>query len=273
MEQKEQEQYYFNTQGWIDENGDIYQYKSSQQSYFKFNYIFVVMEYVGLIIIDHNQITLTDYSISLLKKQEKSSIKVRKMDDLIDELDAPDSNEDIANELIKNDPELISILLQKNPNFIEKANLKASHQSGLVQSQTASGIKFKRNKLIVEISKLQASYLCQGCNTATFANKNNNNHVESHHIIEYNQKEEGPDVLQNLLVLCPNCHSKIHFSNPNATPSFYKELRENNSITLDQFKEIHTKFSMLKIKHINILMDKEIINNLEKIELLDFINN
>ena len=274
MAQKEQEQHYFNLRGWIDESGITYQYKSSQQSYFKFNYIFVVMEFVGLIIIDHNQISLTDYSKSLLsKKQEKRSTKVKKMTGLIDEIDAKDSNEDIAIELINNNPEYISELFQRNPHFIEKSNLKASHQSGSVQSQSTSGIKFKRNKLIVEISKMQASYMCQGCNAPTFINNNNKNHVESHHIIEYNKTEEGPDVLQNLLVLCPNCHSKIHFSNPNITPLFYKELREKNIITLDQFKEIHTKFSMLKIKHIQILIDKEIINNIEKIELLDFINN
>ena len=54
--------------------------------------------------------------------------------------------------------------------------------------------------------------------------------------------EEGPDVLQNLLVLCPNCHSKIHLSNPDITPLFYKELRESNAIRLDQFKEMHNNF-------------------------------
>ena len=106
-----------------------------------------------------------------------------------------------------------------------------------------------------------------------FKDKHDNNYVETHHIIEYNKTEQGPDVLQNLLVLWPNCHSKIHFSNLDTVHSFFNQLREKKAITLDQFKEIHTNFKMLKLSHIKILCNKNIISKNEEIELIKFIND
>jgi hypothetical protein len=269
--QAEQEQYYFvDLCGWGDEDGNHYEYNSSQQSYFKFKTFFLIMESVGLIQINNNQISLTDYSRDIFEKQ---NIEDTLLDDLYNELDTFDSDEKVVNEVINNHPNILSRLIHDDPKFIEKANLKASQKSSSLQSQSSDGIKFKRNKLIVEISKIQASYICQGCNFFAFKDKHNNNYVETHHIIEYNKTEQGPDVLQNLLVLCPNCHSKIHFSNLDTVHSFFNQLREKKSITLDQFKEIHTNFNMLKLSHIKILCNKNIISKNEEIELIKFIND
>jgi len=270
LNQDKQIQYYFDLRGWKDEDGYIYEYSPSQQPYFKFNAFFILMEAVGLVRLGLKKgVIITDFSKSLFSTSYAPELV--ELEALIDEVEKIDSNDKIANKIANNRSKIIGQLLQSDKKFLERVNLKASNKSGLIQSRSSATNRLKRDTLITEISKEQVKYTCQGCEIPTFQNKNNNNYVESHHIIEYNKKEEGPDVLQNLLVLCPNCHSKIHFARLDVVDSFYKGLRASNAITLDQFKEIHTKFSMLKIKHINILNDKKIINNSETKELLDLI--
>jgi len=272
LDQESQIQHYFDLRGWVDKGGNIYEYSSSQQPYFKFNAFFILMEAVGLIKIDpENMVIITDFSKSLFSTSYAPELI--ELEALIDEVEKVDTDDKIANKVTSNRSKLIGQLLQSDKNFLEKANLKASSKSGLIQSYYPVARRLKRDALISEISKEQAAYTCQGCGVPTFKNKNNNNYVESHHIIEYNKKEEGPDVLQNLLVLCSNCHSKVHFARLDVVDDFYQELRSNNAITLDQFKEIHIKFNMLKVKHVNILHNKNIISNRETKELLDLIKN
>jgi hypothetical protein len=65
--------------------------------------------------------------------------------------------------------------------------------------------------------------------------------------------------------------STFHFARIDIVEQFYSRLRETNAITLDQFKEIHTKLNMLRTKHIEILLKKNIISDEESTELLELI--
>lgn len=267
---EEQIQVFFERMGWKDEQGNYYSYSASQQPYFKFNAFFILMDAVGLINYDVNNslILLSEFSSSLFSSETLP--ETVELESLLNEVEQLDTEEDIAGKVTKNRAELIAELLEADKDFLNEANKKASLKSGTVQVSTQSE-RLRRDELIREISKQKASYVCQGCNQETFIDKNGNNFVESHHIIEYNTKEEGPDILQNLLVLCPNCHSRIHFARIDIVEQFYSRLRETNAITLDQFKEIHTKLNMLRTKHIEILLKKNIISEEESTELLELI--
>ncbi|MCX5813245.1 MAG: HNH endonuclease signature motif containing protein [Proteobacteria bacterium] len=55
----------------------------------------------------------------------------------------------------------------------------------------------------------QARWQCEGCKEgAPFTDSRGMPYLEAHHIISLSA--EGPDIVENCVALCPNCHREAH---------------------------------------------------------------
>ena len=132
--------------------------------------------------------------------------------------------------------------------------------------------KRTRSKLLAELSKARLNYNCQIGGIPPFKDYRGNYYVESHHIIEFN-REDGPDIIDNLLVINPYYHQLIHHAGPEDLTKFYLMLREKNIVTVELFKKMIDDYNCLKYKHLKALLRKRLINKDEFNYLLNYINN
>ncbi len=69
--------------------------------------------------------------------------------------------------------------------------------------------QFKRDPKVVAWVELFANGACQLCNeTAPFFREDGTPFLEVHHVIPL--AENGPDIPENAVALCPNCHRRCH---------------------------------------------------------------
>lgn len=69
--------------------------------------------------------------------------------------------------------------------------------------------RYRRSMELVEYVKRQARGYCDLCEQfAPFVNQEQQPYLECHHVVWLSQN--GPDTLDNLVALCPNCHRKMH---------------------------------------------------------------
>lgn len=72
------------------------------------------------------------------------------------------------------------------------------------------GKRVKRNNYLMVLIKRYRGYSCQFC-TTTILKKNGSYYIEACHILPKSQG--GKDKLDNILVLCPNCHKLFDYGN------------------------------------------------------------
>ena len=70
----------------------------------------------------------------------------------------------------------------------------------------------QRPSLLSNAIKEKYGYKCMICGYPGFLKKDGEKYAEVHHMIELNKK--APETLQswNLLVVCPLCHKKLHYT-------------------------------------------------------------
>lgn len=69
----------------------------------------------------------------------------------------------------------------------------------------------KRSAKIRKYTHMRANGFCESCaNRAPFKNSVGQPFLEVHHILRL--ADDGPDSVENVVALCPNCHRKAHFS-------------------------------------------------------------
>ena len=251
---------FFQNMEWHND-GISFQYKSSQNPDFKFKTFLLLMETFGLIRYDRttSQISLTDESKQLLK--EGISLNILDLNKLLSEID---------NDIVDNN-QLINLIIQERKQIIT-AEIKADGQ--LVEKLNKRNIRTPiikngrriRNKLIAAIAKIKCNYLDELTKQPSFVDKNGNNYVEAHHIIEF-KGENGPDVTDNLIILSPQNHSLIHHGAKFEVDNFYKECKKKNVINFEKISNICIRYQCLTNEHIKILHDKQIINDDEAKEL------
>lgn len=103
-------------------------------------------------------------------------------DEVEEIIDAPPSNREIDD---KQDEEIVLRRLREQYQLIRDANLV---------------------KKLKSINKNR----CQICNESIVL-RDGNLYSEAHHLKPLGQPHNGPDVLQNMLCLCPNCHIKLDY--------------------------------------------------------------
>lgn len=66
-----------------------------------------------------------------------------------------------------------------------------------------------RDPLVAEYAKRKANGICRLCNQpAPFHDRYGDPFLEVHHIVPL--ADDGPDTIDNVVALCPNCHRKMH---------------------------------------------------------------
>lgn len=105
--------------------------------------------------------------------------------------------------------------IYRAPSLIEKGNVFCSLSCSGVFSRKDKKLneenkKIKFNPLKIKLSQCRGG-VCEKCQNINFAI------LQVHHVIE--KSKGGSDELDNLLLLCPNCHALEHFD-PNASSAF-----------------------------------------------------
>jgi 5-methylcytosine-specific restriction protein A len=118
-------------------------------------------------------------------------------------------------------PFLQKELIEKKEELVRKKahNLPLNELEFLARhSQKESGKRevvsacYERNQLVSEYAKRMAKGVCQLCyQPAPFKNRDGEPFLETHHIIPL--ASDGPDTIENVAALCPNCHRKMHVLN------------------------------------------------------------
>lgn len=262
----EHQKWFFEYMNWKDDDGRLFRYVPSQDPVFKFNSFLLFMKDLNLIQqTDDNIYILTQYSIDLLN--EDIPAEVVELERYINIAENENADKELAELILYNiKPSLLQYAAQ-NDNFI-----KAMNRRSLTHPIFNKKGKKVRNRLIAELSKIKANYTCQISQKPTFRDEKGNNYVESHHIIEFNG-EDGPDIVDNLLVISPFYHSLIHHACKEDIKDLYRTIRINNIITLHTFKNMIDDYNCLNSSHIFELYEKGLITKLEYMELCDYLEN
>ncbi|MCK8607261.1 HNH endonuclease [Apilactobacillus ozensis] len=96
--------------------------------------------------------------------------------------------------------------------LIAKAKKQQFYKTKPVPEKTVNELVPLRNLSIVELARLFAHGKCQLCNkNAPFCEKDGTPFLEVHHI-QWLSKG-GPDTIDNVIAICPNCHRRMHILN------------------------------------------------------------
>jgi len=262
---KEHQKWFFEYMNWINEDGQLFIYASSQQPHFKFNSFLLFMEDLNLIKkLSDESFVLTSFSEELLK--EDIPVEVAELEKYITIAETSYSDKELAELILYNiRPSLLKYAAQ-NEAFITSMNLRS-----IKNPKFDKNGKKIRNRLIAELAKVKVNYECQISNKPTFRDEKGNNYVESHHIIEFNG-EDGPDITDNLLVISPLYHSLLHHACQEDKIDLYNNISQNKIVNVQLFKTMYDKYKCIEEKHLKSLLQKRLISNIEYNELLMYIS-
>lgn len=262
----EHKNFFFDFMNWKNEDGSYYNYVSSQDPEFKFNSFIIFMKEYGFINQNADEsFVLTRESIEIL--HDVVPPEIVELEKYIAIAENEYSDKSLVEVILKGIKPSLLVTLAKSDEFIQTMNKRS-----LSRPRYDNKGKKIRNRLIAELSKIKANYTCQVSKKPTFTDVNGHNYVESHHIIEING-EDGPDIVDNLLVVGPLYHELMHHACKEELTDFYVGLRMNNIITLNTFKGMIDNYHCLQEKHIKSLFNKHLITKSEYYELVDYINN
>ena len=123
-------------------------------------------------------------------------------------------------------------------NSLPKKNRKKSPKSAKINEKEKSIVRNSETKIrprnpdYGEEAKENAQYMCEISNShKTFKRKSdNNNFVEAHHLIPYEQYDLYADIglcidrAINIVALCPNCHRRIHHGTDDEVEGMLEKL-------------------------------------------------
>ena len=263
---KEHKNWFFDFMNWKNSDGIYFKYASSQNPDFKFNsFIAFMKEYNFINQNEDSSYELTEESLNLL--HDVIPPEIVELEKYIDIAENNYSDKPLADIILKGIKPSLLYSLSQNDEFIKTMNKRS-----IEKPKFDNKGRKRRNRLIAELSKIRVNYTCQVSKKPTFKDINGHNYVESHHIIEING-EDGPDIIDNLLVVSPLYHELMHHACKEELIDFYMGLRMKNIITIDTFKTMITNYHCLEEKHIKALLNKHLISKDEYYDLLDFIDN
>lgn len=76
----------------------------------------------------------------------------------------------------------------------------------------------ERPGIITDHIKQLCNYRCQLCGNEGFRQQNGTRYVEAHHIMELHTSFPGSYCSDNIVILCANCHRKMHFAQVSVKP-------------------------------------------------------
>lgn len=126
--------------------------------------------------------------------------------------------------------------------------------------------RYKTQKKIKDTVLEDANYLCN-CHDLKhfyFESTELHNFVEGHHIVPMNRQDEyyfgknvNLDIPQNIVALCPNCHSQIHFGSRHARLQILSEIFIRNKAQLLTFDSTLTLSLLASYYNIGLEIEEE----------------
>lgn len=260
-----QQQEFFRAMNWVNEDGSLFSYTSSQEPWFKFRTYLLFLKDFGLITqnIQTGLYSATSEGLSLLSDIPANVLDLNR---LIAKLETEDS--DMSARTIKD------LLLRINMDTLQhlvsdEQLIKKFNQYSLTHPIIHRGKKI-RNQFIAELARIRERYLCQA-GSVTFERPDGRNYVEAHHIIEFSKG--GPDILENLLVLGPTPHAQIHRGSETAKADMYTHLMSRGAIRFELFKKMVVEYNALSSQHLDLLLSNHLISASQKNELMNLLNS
>ena len=260
------QEWFFDYMNWKDENNNYFVYRNSQAPHFKFNTFTLFLKDLGFVNeLEDESIVLTEYSINLLK--EDIPMEIVELEKYLEIAETSYTDKELADLILHNTkPSVFKTILQSDE------IIKCFNRRVLAHPRYDRNGKKMRNKLLAELSKARLDYNCQIGGIPPFKDYRGNNYVESHHIIEFN-REDGPDIIDNLLVINPYYHELIHHAGEEDLTKFFSMLREKEIVTIDMFKKMIDDYGCLEKKHFISLLKKKLINREEFDDLVNYLND
>jgi len=106
---------------------------------------------------------------------------------------------------VENEIELIHL-----EDYVAKFN--EMYQGATPRKRLTISNRIARPNAITDFLKKIRNYTCQICGELGFLQNNGKRYVETHHIIELHKLISGSYCSDNLVVVCANCHKKLHFA-------------------------------------------------------------
>lgn len=260
IERNAQQQEFFRAMGWVDSQGNLFVYKSSQQPWFKFRTYLLLLIDFNLII--HNKVTnsflLTDSAKALLGDLPANVLDLNRVINKLNLDSGTMSDMTMKDILIKTNLDTLTALVAQR-DFVEQVN-KYSLNNPIIRNN-----KRARNQFIAELAKIRENYQCQA-GSVTFEGQNGRRYVEAHHIIEFSKG--GPDVLENLLAIGPTPHTQLHRGSDRAIRDMYINLMNRGAINYGLFETMADKYHCLTRENVDFLVSKGLISSDQQRELL-----
>lgn len=135
-------------------------------------------------------------------------------------------------------PENDSYNRKENKNIVSQKNDNLTESIKSVFKVKRTIETYMRNQDIKSQALLLANYKCEvNNNHITFtAESTSKNYMEVHHIIPLKYQSyfnDSIDIIENVIVLCPNCHKALHYGTYEVKKDLLKLIIEKRHIELD----------------------------------------
>jgi 5-methylcytosine-specific restriction enzyme A len=95
--------------------------------------------------------------------------------------------------------------------LVENGKLNKPPGSATPARRLQTVAAFARNVEVVAWVLQQAQGVCEACKVAApFSLPSGRPYLEVHHVLRL--ADGGPDVVENAIALCPNCHRRLHYA-------------------------------------------------------------
>lgn len=277
--QRDQIELFFKELGWLDEEGTLFNYKASQEPHFKFRaFIEFACDFELLIYNKTTQkYTLSVYSEKIIK--EELPPELIDLENLLSKIENTNIGDaEIKNLIVRDRSKMIMNYIRNHSEdeFLFKLGRRSIKQSEKIKER-------KRNPLIMELSKLLNNHTCHvvtyidendsirhDFDKNLFKNSKGISYCEGHHIIEFN-RENGPDIVENILLVDPNTHMLIHHANEGYRNDLYAQIKAKGLITVELFEKMITRYNCLTYSHVYILRQKGLLHKHEEEKLYNLI--
>ena len=163
------------------------------------------------------RISLSDFSISMFRRQRFYKGKYPKLDkQLIDYL------ENLSSGDVDND----DLIFQQELQEVTEVSISKIKYNGFTEPEYNEGSNGRQVKKKIGVSKAAlslANYICEASPShKTFMNKNGIQYMEGHHLVPctatnasnfWNKFGVNIDCIENIICLCPTCHRLLHYGN------------------------------------------------------------
>jgi 5-methylcytosine-specific restriction protein A len=156
-----------------------------------------------------------------LTKDHHGVLKNNTIQEIINIVKVMDNNQRLLNDItsyFKNKPinknmldkELEDKVINSIKDDEKSRNSRIKNYNGIPQKVETVSYSYIRNPDIVAAALIRANGICELCKKQApfLRRKDNTPYLEVHHKISLS--DDGLDILDNVLALCPNCHRKLH---------------------------------------------------------------